>query len=232
LEQLKEDLRLGRLPVHIECFDNSNMQGSSPVASVVVFKNARPSKKDYRHFNIKTVKGPDDFASMEEIVLRRYRRLLEENRPLPDLILIDGGKGQLNAALKALEKLNLTGNVNIVAIAKKLEEIYYPGDPLPLHISKKSESLKLLQQIRNEAHRFAITFHRKQRTKASLKTTLSDIKGIGKATQKKLLTLFKSEKNIVNASESALIAAIGPRKGKAVFDFFHSNEKSNNTAEQ
>jgi excinuclease ABC subunit C len=232
LEQLKKDLRLTRLPVHIECFDNSNIQGSSPVASVVVFKNARPSKKDYRHFNIKTVKGPDDFASMEEIVFRRYKRLLEENGPLPDLILIDGGKGQLNAARRALEKLNLTGNVNIVAIAKKLEEIYYPGDPLPLHISKKSESLKLLQQIRNEAHRFAITFHRKQRTKASFKTILSDIKGIGKATQKKLLTMFKSEKNIINASESALIAAIGPRKGKTVFDFFHSNEKSNETAEQ
>jgi excinuclease ABC subunit C len=226
LEQLKADLRLTSLPFHIECFDNSNMQGSSPVASVVVFKNAKPSKKDYRHFNIKTVEGPDDFASMEEIVFRRYKRLLEENDPLPDLIVIDGGKGQLGAALKSLEKLDLIGKVGIVSIAKKLEEIYYPGDPLPLHISKKSESLKVLQHIRNEAHRFAITFHRKQRSKASVKTGLSEIKGIGKATQKALLKHFKSEKKIKAASVEDLTSITGLKKAQLIFDFFHNQTVS------
>jgi excinuclease ABC subunit C len=221
LEQLKEDLRLTQLPFHIECFDNSNIQGTSPVASMVVFKNAKPSKKDYRHFNIKTVQGPDDFASMQEIVFRRYKRMLDENEPLPDLIVIDGGKGQLGAALASLEKLELIGKVGVVSIAKKLEEIYYPGDPLPLHISKKSESLKVLQHIRNEAHRFAITFHRQKRSKASIKSSLSDVKGIGKATEKTLLKHFKSEKKIKAATLEELTAVVGNKKARIIFGLFY-----------
>jgi excinuclease ABC subunit C len=217
LELMKEDLRLKELPFHIECFDNSNIQGANPVASVVVFKNAKPSKKDYRHFNIKTVKGPDDFASMEEIVFRRYKRLLDENEPLPDLIVIDGGKGQLGAAVKSLKKLNLIGKVSIVSIAKNLEEIYYPGDPLPLHVSKKSESLKVLQHIRNEAHRFAITFHRQKRSRESVKSNLSDIKGIGKETIRTLLKHFKSEKKIKTATLKELTEVIGNKKARIIF---------------
>jgi len=221
LEQLKDDLRLTKLPFHIECFDNSNIQGTSPVASVVVFKNAKPSKKDYRHFNIKTVDGPDDFASMEEIVFRRYKRMLDENEPLPDLIVIDGGKGQLGAALKSLEQLELMGKVGLVSIAKKLEEIYYPGDPLPLHISKKSESLKVLQHIRNEAHRFAITFHRQKRSKASIKSSLTDIEGIGAATIKTLLKHFKSEKKIKAATLEELTEVAGNKKARIIFGLYH-----------
>lgn len=227
LEKLKEDLRLSVLPFHIECFDNSNIQGASPVASVVVFKNAKPSKKDYRHFNIKTVEGPNDFASMEEIVFRRYKRLLDEDEPLPDLIVIDGGKGQLSAALKSLEKLNMIGKVGIVSIAKKLEEIYYPDDTMPLHINKKSESLKVLQHLRNEAHRFAITFHRLKRSQNTFKTTLEEIEGIGEKTIKHLLSNFKSEKKIKDASLELLTAEIGSSKAKFVFNFYHHTQ--NNT---
>ncbi len=217
LELMKEDLRLSELPFHIECFDNSNIQGTNPVASVVVFKNAKPSKKDYRHFNIKTVTGPDDFASMEEIVFRRYKRMLDEKEPLPDLIVIDGGKGQLSAALKSLEQLDLIGKLSIVSIAKNLEEIYYPGDPLPLHVSKKSESLKILQHLRNEAHRFAITFHRQKRSKASIKSNLTEIEGIGKATISTLLKEFKSEKKIKAATLEELTAVIGNKKARIIF---------------
>ena len=168
LEQLKSDLRLPELPKHIECFDNSNIQGSNPVAACVVFKDAKPAKKEYRHFNIKTVEGPDDFASMEEVVYRRYHRLLEEKSPLPQLIVIDGGKGQLSAALKSLDRLNLRGIISILGIAKKLEELFFPDDPIPLYLNKKSESLKIIQQLRNEAHRFGITHHRNKRSKGAI----------------------------------------------------------------
>lgn len=213
---LKEDLRLKDLPMHIECFDNSNIQGTNPVASMVCFKNGKPSKKDYRKFNIKTVVGPDDFGSMKEIVYRRYYRLQTEELPMPDLIVIDGGKGQLNAACKALKELQLYGSIPIVGIAKRLEEIYTPEDPYPLHIDKKSESLKLLQRIRDEAHRFAITFHRQKRSIAALKTELEEIPGVGKKTAMALLKNFKSVKNIREADEQTLSILIGASKAKAV----------------
>jgi excinuclease ABC subunit C len=216
LKQLKEDFKLKELPVQIECFDNSNFQGSYPVASMVVFKDGKPSKKDYRHFNIKTVTGPDDFASMEEIVYRRYKRVLEENTPLPQLIIIDGGKGQLSAALSSLNKLNLIGKVAIAGIAKRLEEIYFPGDPLPLYINKKSESLRLIQHIRDEAHRFAITFHRKKRQKGTLQTELTKITGIGKNTAEILLKEFKSVSKIKSASEKELADVVGNSKAKLI----------------
>lgn len=224
LQQLKEDLRLKEIPYHIECFDNSNFQGSQPVASMVVFKNAKPSKKDYRHFNIKTVVGPDDFASMREIVSRRYKRLLEENEPLPQLIVIDGGKGQLSAAVDALKDVGAFGKVAVVSIAKKLEEIYYPGDPLPLHISKRSQSLKIIQQLRNEAHRFAITFHRSKRDKATLRTGLTDIKGIGEKVSQALLAHFKSEQKIRQASQRELASIIGQAKARLIYDHYHSDQ--------
>ena len=218
VDQLQKDLGMKALPKHIECFDNSNIQGEHPVASMVVFKNAKPSKKDYRHFKIKTVVGPDDFASMEEIVFRRYKRLLDEEQPLPDLIVIDGGKGQLNSAAKSLRALDLIGKISIIGIAKKLEEIYKLGDPFPLHLDKRSTSLKLIQQLRNEAHRFAITFHRDLRSKSTFKSKLTSIEGIGDGTRKKLLGHFRSVKKIKEASLEELGAVIGPAKAKIVFE--------------
>ena len=197
MAQMKKDLRLSVEPRHIECFDNSNIQGSNPVAACVVFKNGKPSKKDYRKFNIKTVIGPDDFASMEEVVFRRYKRLLEEDEPLPQLIVIDGGKGQLSSALKSLDELGLRGKIAIIGIAKRLEEIYFPGDSIPLYLDKKSESLKIIQQLRNEAHRFGITFHRKQRSKGAINSELQSIDGIGEKTMEDLLKNFKSVKRII-----------------------------------
>jgi excinuclease ABC subunit C len=222
LQQIKDDFRMKELPVHIECFDNSNFQGDQPVASMVVFRNAAPSNKDYRHYNIKTVVGPDDFASMGEVVFRRYQRLLDENQNLPQLILIDGGKGQLNAALKSLRKLGIQNRLTIASIAKKLEEIYFPNDPIPLHINKKSPSLKLLQQIRNEAHRFAISFHRNKRIKNTLKTELVDINGIGPKTTNLLLKEFKSIKKIAETDESELAHIIGKQKAKIIYSYYHA----------
>lgn len=220
LEQIKKDLKLLELPTHIECFDNSNFQGAFPVAACVVFKNAKPSKKDYRHFNIKTVVGPDDFASMEEVVYRRYSRLVKEGESLPQLIVIDGGKGQLGAALKALERLGLRGKINIIGIAKKLEEIFFPGDSIPIYLDKRSESLKVIQQLRNEAHRFGITFHRDKRSKAFTKSELHDIKGIGEATVSELLKRFKSVKRVKEASEETLADVIGFSKAKLIKKYF------------
>jgi excinuclease ABC subunit C len=199
LEQLKQDLRLTELPRHIECFDNSNTQGTDPVSACVVFKDAKPSKKDYRHFNIRTVEGPDDFASMTEAVERRYSRLVTEGEPLPQLIVIDGGKGQLSAALEALDRLGLRGTIAIIGIAKKLEEIYFPGDPFPLHIDKRSSSLRVIQHMRNEAHRFGITHHRGRRSKRIVRTGLEEIPGIGPGTAQKLLKRFGSIKGIREA---------------------------------
>ncbi|XLS28931.1 excinuclease ABC subunit UvrC [Flavobacteriaceae bacterium M23B6Z8] len=219
--QMKKDLRLSEEPRHIECFDNSNIQGSNPVAACVVFKNGKPSKKDYRHYNIKTVEGPDDFASMEEVVFRRYRRLLEEDAALPQLIVIDGGKGQLSSALKSLELLDLRGKIAIIGIAKRLEEIYYPDDPIPLYLDKKSESLKIIQQLRNEAHRFGITFHRNKRSKAAINSELESIEGIGEKTAEELLKKFKSVKRVKEASLEMLVKAIGRSKGAKVYKSLH-----------
>ena len=216
LEQLRKDLRMKQQPVHIECFDNSNIQGANAVASCVVFKNAKPSKKDYRHFNIKTVEGPDDFASMQEIVYRRYSRLLNENKPLPQLIIIDGGKGQLSAAVKSLEKLGLRKKITVIGIAKKLEEIYFPGDSIPLYIDKKSESLKLIQRARDEAHRFGITHHRNRRSKAMTASALTEIPGVGEKTAETLLKKFKSLKRIKAATTEELALVIGKSKAKVV----------------
>ena len=213
VDELQAALRMEQRPDHIECFDNSNIQGTSPVASCVVFKDGKPSKKDYRHFNIKTVVGPDDFASMEEIVFRRYRRVLDEGEPLPKLILIDGGKGQLNAAAKSLQALDLIGKVPVVGIAKRLEEIYKLGDPIPLHIDKRSNGLKLIQQLRNEAHRFAITFHRDQRSKApGQRSSLTSIKGIGPQAEKEILAAFKSLRKLKAASEEEREAKLGEHR--------------------
>jgi excinuclease ABC subunit C len=225
LRQLQQDLRMEAIPVHIECFDNSNIQGAHPVSSCVVFKNARPSKLDYRHFNVKTVEGPNDFASMEEVVYRRYKRLLEEGKPIPQLILIDGGKGQLSAAMRSLRQLGLEGKTTVVGIAKRLEEIFFPDDPLPLYINKKSESLKLIQQARNEAHRFAISFHRDQRSRHFTKTELTDIPGIGEKIAGKLLTHFGSVKKIETATLAEIAEAIGMAKATVVRNFF--NQKTN-----
>ncbi len=220
MEKMKIDLRLKLQPRHIECFDNSNILGEHAVAAMSVFKNGKPSKKDYRHFNIKTVEGPDDFASMEEVVFRRYKRMLDEALELPDLIVIDGGKGQLSSAMNSLEKLGLQGKIPIIGIAKKLEEIYYPHDSLPLYIDKKSETLRVIQHMRDEAHRFGITHHRKKRSKALVKTELSDIKGIGDSTAQDLLRHFRSVKKIKEATLSDLAAIVGNAKAKIVFDFF------------
>jgi excinuclease ABC subunit C len=220
LTTLKKDLRMDVLPMHIECFDNSNIQGTNPVASCVVFKNAKPSNKDYRHFNIKTVVGPDDFASMEEVVYRRYKRLLDEGKSLPQLIIIDGGKGQLSSAVSSLDKLDILEKVTIVGVAKKLEEIFFPSDSLPLYINKKSESLKLIQQARNEAHRFAITFHRDQRSKYFLGTQLTNVPGIGKVTSEKLLKHFGSVVKIKEADPAEIAKIIGPSNTKKLLDFF------------
>lgn len=221
MAQMKIDLRLSAEPRHIECFDNSNIQGSNPVAACVVFKDGKPSKKDYRHYNIKTVDGPDDFASMEEVVFRRYKRLLAEDESLPQLIVIDGGKGQLSSALKSLEILGLRGKIAIIGIAKRLEEIYFPEDPIPLYLDKKSESLKIIQQLRNEAHRFGITFHRNKRSKAAINSELEQIEGIGRKTAQDLLKNFKSVKRIKEASVADLAEAIGISKAKKVYETFH-----------
>ncbi len=225
LQQLQEDLRMDVLPEHIECFDNSNLQGDYPVAAMVMFKNAKPFKKGYRHYNIKTVEGPDDFHSMEEIIFRRYKRLLDENEPLPQLIVVDGGKGQLSASVRSLEKLNLRGKISIIGIAKKLEEIYFPNDSLPLYINKKSESLKIIQQLRDEAHRFGITHHRNQRDKGTLKTELTEIKGIGKLTADLLLQSFGSVKKIKIQNTESLSEKIGPAKAEIVFQYFQAKAK-------
>ena len=222
MAQMKKDLRLSEEPRHIECFDNSNIQGSYPVASCVVFKNGKSSKKEYRHFNIKTVVGPDDFGSMEEVVHRRYKRLLEEGQDLPQLIVIDGGKGQLSSSLKSLDVLGLRGKIAIIGIAKRLEEIYYPGDSIPMYLDKKSESLKIIQQLRNEAHRFAITFHRNKRSKSAIQTELELISGVGKQTILNLLKHFKSAKRVKSASFSSLVDVVGNDKAKKIYDFFNS----------
>ncbi|MDX1331450.1 MAG: excinuclease ABC subunit UvrC [Robiginitalea sp.] len=218
MDQMKRDLRLPEQPRHIECFDNSNIQGSNPVAACVVFRDGKPAKKEYRHFNIKTVTGPDDFASMTEVVFRRYRRLLEEGESLPQLIVIDGGKGQLSAALKPLEKLGLRGKISIIGIAKRLEEIYFPGDPIPLYLDKKSETLRVIQQLRNEAHRFGITFHRNKRSKAAISSVLEGIEGIGQKTAQDLLRKFKSVKRIRESSLEDLTAVVGPSKARKVYE--------------
>jgi excinuclease ABC subunit C len=222
MNQMKLDLRLNENPVHIECFDNSNIQGSNPVASCIVFKNAKPSKKDYRLFNIKTVEGPDDYASMEEVVFRRYKRILNEKSHLPNLIVIDGGKGQLSSSIKALKKLNLDKKIAILGIAKRLEEIFYPNDPVPLYLNKKSETLKVIQQMRNEAHRFAISFHRKKRSKQALSSTFDSIPGIGEKTKIQLLKKFKSLKKINEISDELLIKEIGISKTKKLRAFLNS----------
>lgn len=220
LGTIKKDLGLKEQPVHMECFDNSNIQGSFPVAAMVVFRHAKPEKKDYRHFNIKTVEGPNDFASMEEVVYRRYSRLLEEGSSLPQVVIIDGGKGQLSSAMTSIQKLGLQDKIQLIGIAKKLEELYFPGDPLPLHLDKKSETLRVIQQMRDEAHRFGITHHRKRREKGTIKTSLSDIEGIGSATAQTLLRKFKSVKNIKMASLDELKAAIGNNRAEIVFAHF------------
>lgn len=226
LETVKKDLRLEKLPVHIECFDNSNIQGSHPVAACVVFKNGKPSKKDYRHYNIKTVVGPDDFASMEEVVSRRYQRLKEEGSPLPQLIVIDGGKGQLGAATKILRELDLSDRIAVIGIAKRLEEIFYPGDPVPLYLDKNSPSLKLIQHLRNEAHRFGITFHRNKRSKAFIHSQLEEIPGIGPGSIEKLLTRFGSIKGIKSASEQQLTEEVGLSRAQKIRRYFAAD---NNT---
>ncbi|RXG22126.1 excinuclease ABC subunit UvrC [Leeuwenhoekiella aequorea] len=220
MAQMKSDLRLSVEPRHIECFDNSNIQGTNPVAACVVFKDGKPSKKDYRKFNIKTVEGPNDFASMEEVVFRRYRRLLNEDEPLPQLIIVDGGKGQLSSGVKALDDLGLRGKIAIIGIAKRLEELFYPGDSIPLYLDKKSETLKVIQQLRNEAHRFGITFHRNKRSNAAISTELETISGIGEKTVIELLTQFRSVSKVKEASEKALAEVIGPAKARIIYNHY------------
>ncbi len=220
LTQMMKDLRMNQLPRHIECFDNSNFQGKYPVSAIVVFRDGKPSKKDYRHFNVKTVVGPDDFATMEEAVLRRYRRVLDEDTGLPQLIVIDGGKGQLSSAVKSLKLLGIDKQVTIIGIAKRLEEIYYPGDQYPMYLDKKSETLKVIQHLRDEAHRFGITFHRKKRDKGTLATELELIEGIGKTTAEKLLKYFKSVKKIREANTETLQEVVNSKQAKAIVAYF------------
>lgn len=222
LMRMQSDFHLSELPRHIECFDNSNIQGTNPVASCVVFKDARPSKKDYRHFNIKTVVGPDDFASMKEVLTRRYSRLVAEHQPLPQLIIVDGGKGQLSSAVEALDAMGLRGRIAIVGIAKRLEEIYFPGDSVPLYIDKNSESLRIVQQLRDEAHRFGITHHRNRRSKTQAVSELDGIKGVGEKTRTALLTHFKSVKRLREADIDAIAEIIGPAKASIVFTALHA----------
>ncbi|KFF04794.1 excinuclease ABC subunit UvrC [Flavobacterium reichenbachii] len=224
MAQMQKDLRLPVEPRHIECFDNSNIQGTNPVAACVVFKDGKASKKDYRHFNVKTVEGPDDFASMTEIVYRRYKRLLDENEPLPQLIIIDGGKGQLSAALKSIDELGLRGKITIIGIAKRLEELFYPGDSIPLYLDKRSETLKIIQQLRNEAHRFGITFHRDKRSKAALNSSVESIPGIGEKTMLSLIQHFKSVKRLKLATEQEIIAVVGVSRAKKIVNFYHNKE--------
>lgn len=221
LVRMMSDFRLKVLPVHIECFDNSNIQGTNPVASCVVFKNAKPSKKDYRHFNIKTVEGPDDFASMKEVLTRRYTRLMEEGEDLPQLIVVDGGKGQLSAAVEALDEIGLRGTIAVVGIAKRLEEIYFPGDSIPLYIDKNSESLRVVQHLRDEAHRFGITHHRNRRSKSQIVSELDEIKGIGEKSKEALLQAFKSVKRIKEAPIDKLADVVGPAKASLIYNSLH-----------
>ena len=226
MAQMQKDLRLTVEPRHIECFDNSNIQGTNPVAACVVFKDGKPSKKDYRHFNIKTVVGPDDFASMEEVVYRRYKRMLDENQSLPNLIIIDGGKGQLSSALKSIDELGLRGKIAIIGIAKRLEELFYPGDSIPLYLDKKSETLKVIQMLRNEAHRFGITFHRDKRSKAALNSSVEEIDGIGEKTMLTLIKHFKSVKRLKLATEKEITDVIGISKAKKIIEFYHKEIES------
>lgn len=231
LERMMKDLGMAQLPVHIECFDNSNIQGQSPVASCVVFRNGRPSNKDYRHFNIKTVSGPNDFASMEEIVFRRYRRMLDENTPLPQLIVIDGGKGQLSSAMKSLQKLGLEDKVTVIGIAKRLEEIYFPGDSVPLYLDKNSISLKIIQHIRDEAHRFGITFHRAKRSSKMSLSALDEIKGIGEKTKEILLKQFGSVNKIASSDIAEIEKVVGRKKAGIILsalgkENFHVEQQS------
>ncbi len=221
LERMKADFRLSELPRHIECFDNSNIQGTNPVASCVVFKDGKPSKKDYRHFNIKTVEGPDDFASMKEVLTRRYSRLVSEGQPLPQLIVVDGGKGQLSSAVEALDDMGLRGTIAVVGIAKRLEEIYFPGDSVPLYVDKNSESLRVVQQLRDEAHRFGITHHRNRRSKSQLVSELDSIKGIGQKTKEALLVHFKSLKRIKESDLDELASVVGPSRASIIYNAFH-----------
>ncbi|MAO46720.1 MAG: excinuclease ABC subunit C [Crocinitomicaceae bacterium] len=222
MQTMKADLKLKDEPRHIECFDNSNIQGTNPASACVVFKNGRPAKRDYRHFNIKTVKGPDDFQSMKEVVYRRYRRLTEEGASLPQLLVIDGGKGQISHAMEALEQLGLEGVIKVVGIAKRLEELYFPGDSVPLYLDKRSSTLKVIQQMRNEAHRFSLAHHRKKRSKGALHSQLDDIKGVGAANREKLLAEFKSVKGVKSASEVALGEVVGKRIAAAIVAHFKS----------
>lgn len=224
MQQMKADLRMSVEPRHLECFDNSNIQGTNPVAACVVFRDGKPAKKDYRKFNIKTVVGPDDFASMEEVIYRRYSRMIQEGEELPQLIVIDGGKGQLGAALKSLELLGLRGKIAIIGIAKRLEEIYFPGDSVPMYLDKRSETLKIIQQARNEAHRFGITFHRQLRSKAAIKSKLEDIPGIGKSTVSELLKKYKSAKGVEGATQEDLENLVGKARAKKIWSYFHGND--------
>ncbi len=224
LKVMQSDLRLKVLPRHIECFDNSNIQGTNPVAACVVFRNAKPFKKDYRHFNIKTVEGPNDFASMEEVVYRRYKRLKDEGQALPQLVVIDGGKGQLGAAVKILRELGLSEQISVIGIAKRLEEIFYPGDPVPLYLDKNSETLKIIQHLRNEAHRFGITFHRQKRSINFIKSELNEISGVGDKTVEQLFKYFKSFNSIKGATLENLTTAIGKDKGRKVYLYFNPDK--------
>lgn len=224
LTRMQKDFRLSELPRHIECFDNSNIQGTNAVASCVVFKNGKPSKRDYRHFNIKTVEGPNDFASMIEVLTRRYSRLIEEGQPLPQLVVVDGGKGQLSSAVEAFDRLGIRGKVALVGIAKRLEEIYFPGDSVPLYIDKNSESLRVIQHLRDEAHRFGITHHRNRRSKGQTVSALDAIKGVGEKTRTALLTHFKSLKRLREASEEDVAAVVGPAKAKTICAALKNND--------
>lgn len=225
LQRMKADFRLTELPRHIECFDNSNIQGTNPVASCVVFRNAKPAKRDYRHFNIKTVEGPDDFASMKEVLTRRYTRLMEEGEELPQLIVVDGGKGQLSAAVEALDDMGLRGTIAVVGIAKRLEEIYFPGDSIPLYIDKNSESLRVVQHLRDEAHRFGITHHRNRRSKGQIVSELDDIKGVGAKTKEALLQTFKSVKRLREASIDAIAEITGSARASLIYSALHDPDE-------
>jgi excinuclease ABC subunit C len=222
MEQMKADLRLTEYPVHIECFDNSNFHGTYPVSACVVFKDGKPAKNEYRHFNVNTVEGSNDFATMKEAITRRYRRLLAEQLPLPQLVVVDGGKGQLSAAVEALQELGIYGKLAIMGIAKRLEEIYYPNDPHPLYIDKKSETLKVIQHMRDEAHRFGITHHRQRRDKGTIKTTLTEIPGIGPAKAKLLLKEFKSVTRVKTASVDTLSPIVGRAAAEIIFNYYQT----------
>ena len=225
LSVMQKDLRLTQLPRHIECFDNSNIQGTNPVSACVVFKNGKPSKNDYRHFNVKTVEGPNDFATMFEVITRRYSRLLSEGTPLPDLIVVDGGKGQLSSAVDAMKGIGIYGKVPVIGIAKRLEELYYPNDPLPLYLDKKSETLKVIQQMRDEAHRFGITHHRNRRSKGFAITTLTEIEGVGDKTADILLKHFKSVKKVKEASLEELQKLVGNKQSQTIYDYFNADHQ-------